>query len=670
MDLYEHMGKDLFRAHGVATPRGRVARSPEEAAEAAKGFGGRAVVKVQVQAGGRGKGGGVALVDSPQRASEEAARMMREGFQGRTVDRVLVEEQLPIAQEFYTSFVLDRSNGEYLAIMTAEGGVEIETLAHERPDALRRVHIDPLLGLRSYHLRELTGVLPVEAREGATQVLRNLYDLLRERDATLVEVNPLVLLEDGRVVALDAKITIDDNALVRQRDLAELQREFPIDPVEQRARDAGLQYVKLEGEVGVIGNGAGLVMSTLDVVAGAGAKAANFLDVGGGANADTMAMSLEVILSDPAVKVVFINIFGGITRCDEVAKGVLGALERVEATVPIVLRLDGTNAAEGRRIIDAAAHPRIVSVATMDDCCGRSRSVGRWGIVSVLVGAATRLLVQGITGSEGTFHTLRNYDYGTKVVAGVTPGKGGQQLEGIPVFETVAEGVAATGADTSMIFVPPRFAAEAILEAADAGIGVVVCITEGIPVRDMAEVHSYVRGTDTVLVGPNCPGVISPGEANVGIIPGEVCSPGRVGFVSRSGTLVYQIVHELTSQGIGQSTCIGMGGDPVHGIGFTEALTLFEEDPGTDLMIMTGEIGGDDEERAAAHIADRITKPVVAYIAGFEAPPGKRMGHAGAIVTGSSGTAAAKAAALEAVGVQVARTPSQVARIVAEQLGP
>ena len=290
--------------------------------------------------------------------------------------------------------------------------------------------------------------------------------------------------------------------------------------------------------------------------------------------------------------------------------------------------------------------------------------------MSVLVGSQTRLLVQGITGSEGTFHTLRNYDYGTNVVAGVTPGKGGQAVEGIPVFDTVAEGVVATQANTSMVFVPPRFAAEAILEAADAGVRVVVCITEGIPVRDMAEVHSYVRGTDTVLVGPNCPGVISPGEANVGIIPGEVCTPGRVGFVSRSGTLVYQIVHELTSQGIGQSTCIGMGGDPVHGIGFIEALALFEDDPGTDLMIMTGEIGGDDEERAAAYISDHVTKPVVAYIAGFEAPPGKRMGHAGAIVTGSSGTAAAKAEALEAVGVQVGRTPSQVARLVAERLGP
>jgi succinyl-CoA synthetase alpha subunit len=283
--------------------------------------------------------------------------------------------------------------------------------------------------------------------------------------------------------------------------------------------------------------------------------------------------------------------------------------------------------------------------------------------VSILVGADTRLVVQGLTGKEGTFHTLRNRDYGTNVVAGVTPGKGGHDVDGIPVFDTVADAARETGANTSMIFVPPRFAAEAILEAVDAGLELVVCITEGIPVKDMAQVHAFLQGRGTILVGPNCPGVISPGVSNVGIIPPEVCLPGRVGFVSRSGTLVYQIVHELTQRGIGQSTCVGMGGDPVHGIGFVESLAAFEADPGTDLMIMTGEIGGDDEERAAVSIAEHISKPVVAYIAGFEAPPGKRMGHAGAIVTGSAGTAAAKAEALEANGVRVARTPSQVAEL-------
>jgi succinyl-CoA synthetase alpha subunit len=284
--------------------------------------------------------------------------------------------------------------------------------------------------------------------------------------------------------------------------------------------------------------------------------------------------------------------------------------------------------------------------------------------MAILVDEDTKVVVAGITGSEGTFHSLRNRTYGTDVVAGVTPGKGGQDVEGIPVFDTVEDAVAATGANTSLIFVPARFAAEAIYEAADAGVGLVVCITEGIPVRDMAQVGAYLRETETVLVGPNCPGLISPGRANVGIIPGEICAPGRVGLVSRSGTLTYQIVHELTQRDIGQSTCVGMGGDPVHGIGFIGSLERFEADDETDLVVMIGEIGGDDEERAAAVIAERMTKPVVSYIAGFTAPPGKRMGHAGAIITGSSGTAAAKAEALEAAGAGVGRTPTEVAELV------
>ena len=284
--------------------------------------------------------------------------------------------------------------------------------------------------------------------------------------------------------------------------------------------------------------------------------------------------------------------------------------------------------------------------------------------MAILVDEDTKVVVGGITGSEGTFHALRNRSYGTQVVAGVTPGKGGQNVEGIPVFDTVADAVEATGANTSLVFVPARFASEATYEAADASVGLIVCITEGIPVRDMAQVVVSLRGTGAALVGPNCPGVISPGRSNVGIIPGEICTPGRVGLVSRSGTLTYQIVHELTQRGIGQSTCVGMGGDPVHGIGFIGSLERFEADPDTDLVVMIGEIGGDDEERAAEYVRDRMSKPVVAYIAGFTAPPGKRMGHAGAIITGSSGTAQGKAEALETAGVKVGRTPTEVAELV------
>src|SRR5437763_3528487 len=288
--------------------------------------------------------------------------------------------------------------------------------------------------------------------------------------------------------------------------------------------------------------------------------------------------------------------------------------------------------------------------------------------MAILIDENTRLVVQGITGREGQFHTLRDRAYGTNVVAGVTPGKAGAAVEGIPVYDTVEEAVAETGANASMIFVPARFAAEAILETADAGVGLAVCITEGIPALDMARAVAHLRGRGTALIGPNCPGLISPGKANVGIIPGEICTPGSVGLISRSGTLTYQIVNELSQRGLGQSTCVGMGGDPVHGIGFVEALALFEADPGTEAVVLIGEIGGSDEDRAAAFLRDHVTKPPVAYVAGFSAPPGKRMGHAGAIITGSSGTAQAKAEAFGSAGVRVGRNPTEVADLIAEAL--
>jgi len=284
--------------------------------------------------------------------------------------------------------------------------------------------------------------------------------------------------------------------------------------------------------------------------------------------------------------------------------------------------------------------------------------------MAVLLDRDTRVVVQGITGKEGRFHTLRNREYGTNVVAGVTPGKAGQDIEGIRVFDTVSEAVEATGAQASITFVPARFAADAILEAADGGVPLIVCITEGIPVLDMARVANYLRGKDHVLIGPNCPGLISPGKANLGIIPGEITMEGGVGLVSRSGTLTYQVMNELTQRGIGQSTCIGIGGDPIIGTGFVDVLARFEADSQTEAVVLIGEIGGSDEERAAAFIAEHVTKPVVAYVAGFTAPPGKRMGHAGAIITGSRGTAQAKAEAFEAVGVRVGRNPTEVAELI------
>ena len=376
MDLFEYQGKELFERSGIKLVPREVARTAAEAREAA-GRLGPVAVKVQVQIGGRGKGGGIVLARTPAEAERAARKMFEDGFGGLPVTRVLLERLVDIDRELYVAITLDRSEQRYVAMTSSEGGVDIEEIAATHPAAIRRASVDPLLGLKPYQTRRLVGGFPEQVRQGASDLLERLYTVLIGSDATLVEVNPLAVLGDGRVVPLDAKVTLDDNALSRHPDLAEYARAFHLEPTEARAREHGLQYVKLEGQVGIIGNGAGLVMSTLDVVQQAGGAAANFLDVGGGAGAEVMATSLEVILSDPEVRSVLVNIFGGITRCDLVARGILEALERVEATVPIVVRLDGTNAEEGRRILAEAKHPRIVTAATMLEAARQAVDLGR-----------------------------------------------------------------------------------------------------------------------------------------------------------------------------------------------------------------------------------------------------------------------------------------------------
>jgi succinyl-CoA synthetase beta subunit len=369
MDLFEHQAKELFARHGVAVPRGRVAWSPEEAETVAAELGGTVVVKAQVQTGGRGKAGGIQLAKDAAEARARAEQIIGMDIRGHTVRRVLVEEASEIAEEYYLALLHDRAGKGLLAMASAEGGVEIEEVAKATPEAIVRVPVNPLIGLRPYHVAQVVygAGFAAEARKGAGQILTQLAEVLLANDCMLVEVNPLVLTADGQVKALDGKVTIDDSALFRHPDLEELRDTFAVDPQEQAAKERGLNYIKLDGQVGIIGNGAGLVMSTLDVVAQAGGKAANFLDVGGGASAETMAAGLEVILSDPKVRSVFVNIFGGITRGDLVAQGILDALDRLgdRLQVPLVVRLDGTNAEEGRRLLAASPSEKVVPAATM-----------------------------------------------------------------------------------------------------------------------------------------------------------------------------------------------------------------------------------------------------------------------------------------------------------------
>jgi succinyl-CoA synthetase beta subunit len=388
VDLYEYQAKELFAAHGVPVLPGRTVETAEEAGAATAELGTAVVVKAQVKTGGRGKAGGVKLAQTPEEAREKAAAILGMDIKGHTVHQVLVTEASDIAEEYYFSFLLDRSNRTFLAMCSAEGGMEIEQLAVERPEALARVPIDAIAGVDRAKAAEIVaqGKIPAAVADQAADVIVKLWETFVSEDATLVEVNPLVRDPQDKVVALDGKVTLDGNADFRHPGHADLVDQRTEDPLEAKAKAKDLNYVKLDGEVGIIGNGAGLVMSTLDVVAYAGekhggVKPANFLDIGGGASAEVMAAGLDVILGDPDVKSVFVNVFGGITACDAVANGIVEALKILgdAATKPLVVRLDGNNVVEGRRILDEANHPLVTQVATMDDAADKAAELAAAG---------------------------------------------------------------------------------------------------------------------------------------------------------------------------------------------------------------------------------------------------------------------------------------------------
>ena len=460
-------------------------------------------------------------------------------------------------------------------------------------------------------------------------------------DATLIEINPLIVTNDRRVVALDSKATIDGNALFRHPELAELTDKSAEDPQEAMAKEKGLTYVKLGGNIGILGNGAGLCMSTLDVVAQAGGKPANFLDAGGGSKADAIVDALEVITSDRNVNAILFNIFGGITR---VRRDRQGDHRGLRAGSRSRCRWSSASTAPTRpRASGSSPRPSSATCTSSRRCSARRRPWSNWPAALHEHHRRRRHEARrfsGLTGREGTFHGLRNRDYGTDLVAGVTPGKGGQDVDGVPVFDSIREAVDERGANTSMIFVPARFAAAAIEEAIDAGVETVIAITEGIPVLDMMRVYWRAQDAGHATRRARTARACSRrARRTSGSSRRSSSTRGSIGVVSKSGTLTYQIGNELKQAGVGNSSIVGIGGDPIIGSDFIDVLELYENDPETELVVMVGEIGGDAEERAAEYIAESMSKPVVAYIAGFTAPPGKQMGHAGAIISGSSGTA-------------------------------
>ncbi len=684
MKIQEADAKSLLLARGLPVPPWTVARSPDEARVAAERFlaegAGGVVVKAQVLVGGRGKAGGVKLARSADEAATVATAILGMTIKGITVRKVLVAPAADIVREFYLGAILDRASRRIVVMASAEGGVEIEEVARTSPGAIVRVSAHPLLGLLDYQARELAFGVGLGGSHLAAfvTIAKGLVATMREYDADLVEVNPLAIVRElgaggpsTRLVCLDAKVTLDDSALARHPDLERLRDLDEEDPADVEARAHGISFIQLDGTIGCMVNGAGLAMTTMDLVKHAGGEPANFLDIGGGAKADKVAAAMRLILADPKVRAILVNIFGGITRGDEVARGLIEARARQEREVPMVVRIVGTNAEEAAVLL--ARGP-----LRDGDQPRRGGRQGRRGRPRAAEGvrrehpgrARDPARRPGDHRPRGRVPLppdarLRHPDRGRP-----PPGKGGQMaLDGrVPVFDTVAEAVAETGANTSVHLRARRRRARRDPRGGGRRHRDHLLHHRGDPRPRHAEGgRGRPAGRRRDSSGRTAREPPRPAGPRSGSSPASIHREGRVGVVSRSGTLTYEVVQAMTDAGIGQSTCVGIGGDPIIGTTFLDVLQLFADDPETEAIVLIGEIGGTAEEEAAAWAAEHLRGvPMAAFIAGRTAPEGKRMGHAGAIITGGTGTAAEKIAALEAAGIRVADSPTQLPALLRE----
>ena len=667
MKLLEYEAKKLLVTDSILVPNSYIAGSKPEFLPA--------VLKSQVPIGGRGKAGGVVVVNTQDEYDATIAKLLQLEIKGFLPKTILAEQLLDIQRELYLSLIIDKTRAGIVLMAHTRGGIEVEDNAAD--DFLRL----PLDGKNAesvgqqladyYDLADQTFVLQ--------DMVERLYTLFNQQDATLLEINPLILTTEGKLVAGDCKLELDDAAVFRH----------PEWKFEQSKTEVNFVTLDMNGTVATIANGAGLAMATVDAVADNGMQPANFLDIGGGASEASILAAFRRIMEYPDITVIIINIFAGITRCDEVARAIIAAKQQLPNLPPLDIRLAGTNFEQAAALLSeqgigihtslndaikstkgelglfeipansdlsqpAKIHFSSVDVSTdmspsdkmNSDSAGYNPETGevsyKTSIMNEQLLTGKNVIVQGITGAHGSFHTRAMVAAGTNVVAGTSPGKAGQTVDDIPVYESITAIQTDMHVDTSVIFVPAAHAKAAILEAIDAKIPLIICITEGIPLHDMMYIKQRIEKSESRLIGPNCPGILLPGVTKLGIIPASFGLPGTVGIVSRSGTLTYEAMAELTERGIGQKYVIGIGGDPINGTSFTDCLELFQNDPDVDRIVLIGEIGGTTECDAADYVAEHVTKPVYAYITGHHAPAGVQLGHAGAILGSQAESAAAK----------------------------
>lgn len=675
MQLLEYQAKELLCSAGIPTPPGQVIKDISEINPSSLSY--PIVLKSQVPVGGRGKLGGVKLVRNADEflTSFQVIKVLE--IKGYRPDSILIEKAVEIERELYLALRVNRDKRRIEWIASGSGGIDIESntssvvnVPYDQPASLETLS-------KTLQIDEMT----------LKPLLKALHTCMIDNDLLLVEINPLVVTKDHTLIAADAKLELDDNALFRQPAYA------------NQAISSGI--IALGGTIGVIANGAGMAMSTMDTIYAAGGRPANFLDIGGGTGEDVFIRNIREINQLPGVTSIIVNIFAGITHCDDIARGIIAAKREIDDLVPLYIRLEGTNRDEAARLLKDESiemQPDLASCVrnAMTPPEGRTSQATptttaapplESGSISVVQGAiATETLpvkdggaavvdamsegyvsldlffqnnpviVQGITGHHGAFHTKGMLAAGTNIVAGVTPGKAGNEVEGIPVYNSVPDAIASHPANASVIFVPAKFARSAMLEALDAGIKLIVCITEHIPVHDMLSVYRYSVDKNATVIGPNCPGFIVPRSHKLGIIAAHITTPGTTAIVSRSGTLTYELADALTKKGIGQRMVLGIGGDPAQGTNFSEALQICQDDPQTDQIIMVGEIGGNTEQIAADYAEKHVTKPIYGLVVGHSLPAGQQFGHAGAIVGSLGESASEKTDHMRKKGIVMART--------------